>query len=221
MSRQFESAVTAPEALERVKQELSTEFAGVFSPQTIDEFVLEAVSSFAQPEISAYLPELVKRYARDLLAALAQTSGAVAKSHPEVLFVCVKNVARSQMAAAFLRHHGGGRMNARCAGTSPASEIQRGVSTVMEERGLGLGDAFPKPLHPTLIQAANVIVTLGCGDACPILPGRTYEDWALPDPTDFSLEELRALRDDIERRVLVLVGRLRREPPREGDEPTS
>lgn len=201
-----------PETLERVEQELAKEFAGIFSPQTVAEFVLESASLFPQPEISAYLPGLVQRYARDLLAALAQSSGAVAKPYPEVLFVCVKNAARSQMAAALLRHHGQGRMNARCAGTSPASEIQEGVGAVMLERGISMDDAFPKPLHHTLVEAADVVVTLGCGDACPILPGRTYEDWALPDPTHFPLERLRGLRDDIEQRVLGLVDRLSRAP---------
>jgi arsenate reductase len=221
MSLRSKNDERTPDALAPVKHRLSREFAGIFSEQTVREFVGESATMFAQPEISAYLPEVVERYARDLLSALAQSSGAIAKLYPEVLFVCVKNAARSQMAAAFLRLHGQGRLNARCAGTSPASDIQHEVRTVMQERNVALDDAFPKPLHRTLVEAADVIVTLGCGDACPILPGRTYEDWALPDPSDFSLEEMRALRDDIESRVLALVERLRKTPSDSSGEPST
>ena len=127
---------------------------------------------------------------------------------PEVLFVCVHNAGRSQMAAALLDHHAGGRVHVRSAGSTPADEINPSVAAAMEELGLDLSKEFPKPLTDEYVQAADVVITMGCGDACPIYPGKRYLDWELPDPAGKSLEEVRPIRDEIHRRVQALLAEL-------------
>jgi arsenate reductase len=130
------------------------------------------------------------------------------KEVPEVLFVCVHNAGRSQMAAALLDHYADGRVHVRSAGSTPASEINPAVVTVMEEIGVDLSKEFPKPLTTDVVQAADVVVTVGCGDACPIFPGKRYLDWELPDPAGKSIEEVEPIRDEIDRRVQQLLGEL-------------
>jgi protein-tyrosine-phosphatase len=127
---------------------------------------------------------------------------------PEVLFVCVHNAGRSQMAAALLDHLGGGRVTARSAGSEPADRINPRVVAAMEEIGLDVSREHPKPLTGDAVQAADVVITMGCGDACPIYPGKRYEDWALDDPAQADLEGVRRIRDEIAERVRGLVGEL-------------
>jgi protein-tyrosine-phosphatase len=127
---------------------------------------------------------------------------------PEVLFVCVHNAGRSQMAAALLDHHAGGRVRVRSAGSMPAEEVNPSVIAAMEELGLDLSLEFPKPLTDEHVQAADVVITMGCGDACPIYPGKRYLDWELPDPAGKSVEEVRPIRDEIDRRVRELLGEI-------------
>jgi protein-tyrosine-phosphatase len=127
---------------------------------------------------------------------------------PEVLFVCVHNAGRSQMAAALLDHHAGGRVRIRSAGSEPADQINPTVVTVMNEIGLDLTKEFPKPLTNEAARAADVIVTMGCGDGCPMYPGKRYEDWQLDDPAGQSPDRVRLIRDDIDRRVKLLLDTL-------------
>jgi arsenate reductase (thioredoxin) len=130
------------------------------------------------------------------------------KDVPEVLFVCVHNAGRSQMAAALLDHHGGGRVHVRSAGSTPADEINPAVRTAMDELGIDLSKEFPKALTTDLLEAADVVVTMGCGDACPVFPGRRYLDWELMDPSGKDVEEVRRIRDEIDRRVRDLLDSL-------------
>jgi len=130
------------------------------------------------------------------------------KEVPEVLFVCVHNAGRSQMAAALLDHHAGGKVHVRSAGSTPADEINPAVVTVMDEVGLDLTKEFPKPLTTETVQAADVVVTMGCGDACPIFPGKRYLDWELDDPAGKSVDEVRRIRDEIDLRVRSLLDKL-------------
>ena len=126
---------------------------------------------------------------------------------PEVLFVCVHNAGRSQMAAAFLQHHAGERVIVRSAGSAPADDINPAVVEAMAEVGIdlrGMG-ATPKKLEDAAVQASDVVITMGCGDACPIYPGKRYEDWKLDDPAGRGVEAVRPIRDEIERRILELV----------------
>lgn len=124
---------------------------------------------------------------------------------PEVLFVCVHNAGRSQMAAALLDHHAGGRVVVRSAGSAPADQINPAVVAAMAELGLDLGQAFPKPLTDDSVRAADVVITMGCGDACPIYPGQRHLDWDLPDPAGHGIVAVRPIRDQIDRLVTDLL----------------
>ena len=130
------------------------------------------------------------------------------KVQPEVLFVCVHNAGRSQMAAGLVKLRSAGRVHVRSAGSSPADELNPAVVEAMREVGVDMSDEFPKPLSDEVVRAADVVITMGCGDACPIYPGKRYEDWVLDDPAEQDLETVRRIRDEIDGRVRVLVGEL-------------
>jgi len=136
-------------------------------------------------------------------------------SRPEVLFVCVHNAGRSQMAAAFLAHHGGDRVIVRSAGSAPAEDINPAVVDAMDEVGIDLraAGATPKKLSDAAVEASDVVVTMGCGDACPFYPGKRYEDWKLDDPAGQGVDSVRPIRDEIERRILGLLAELLPEAP--------
>jgi len=127
---------------------------------------------------------------------------------PEVLFVCVHNAGRSQMAAALLERHAGGRVRVRSAGTTPAEEIDPSVVRAMAEVGIDLSSEAPKRLTEEAVREADAVVTMGCGDACPVYPGKRYLDWDLPDPAGTTVEEVRPIRDEIDRRVRELLKEL-------------
>ena len=127
---------------------------------------------------------------------------------PEVLFVCVHNAGRSQMAAALLDHHADGKVAVRSAGSDPADRLNPAVVAAMAEVGLDLSREFPKPLTDQAVEAADVVITMGCGDACPIYPGKRYEDWPLQDPAGQPVEVVRGIRDQIDRRVRQLLAEL-------------
>ncbi len=131
---------------------------------------------------------------------------------PEVLFVCVHNAGRSQMAAALLDHHAAGKVRVRSAGSAPADTINPAVVTVMEELGLDLSKEFPKPLTDDAVKAADVVITMGCGDACTRYPGKRYLDWELEDPAGRTAEQIRPIRDEIDARVRALLAELTQEP---------
>jgi arsenate reductase (thioredoxin) len=127
---------------------------------------------------------------------------------PEVLFVCVHNAGRSQMAAGLLAKYAGERVVVRSAGSTPADEINPAVVEVMREVGVDLSREFPKPLSNEAVQAADVVITMGCGDACPVFPGKRYLDWDLRDPSSLPVEDVRPIRDEIDRRVTILLAEL-------------
>jgi arsenate reductase (thioredoxin) len=129
-------------------------------------------------------------------------------SQPEVLFVCVHNAGRSQMAAALLRHHAMGRVRVTSAGSAPADTVNPAARDAVAEWGLDITEAVPQKLATEHVQAADVVVTMGCGDACPIFPGKRYEDWALDDPAGKGVDAVRPIRDEIDRRVRALLGEL-------------
>ena len=129
-------------------------------------------------------------------------------SVPEVLFVCIHNAGRSQMAAALLEHHAQGRVRVRSGGSAPADRINPAALAAMKEIGIDMSREHPKLMTDEAVQASDVVVTMGCGDACPVYPGKRYEDWKLDDPAGKSLEEVRPIRDEIERRVKALLAEL-------------
>lgn len=187
---------------------LSEEFSGQFSPETIERLVSDSQQRWLDARIHTFVPLLLERYARERLRAAAQAEGIIMRETPEVLFVCVHNAGRSQMAAALLDHYAAGRVHVRSAGSTPADQINPAVVQALAERGLDISKEFPKPLTDEFVRAADVVVTMGCGDACPIYPGKKYLDWELPDPAGKDIEEVRPIRDEIERRVLALLEEL-------------
>lgn len=191
--------------LDRIAADLSTRFAGVFGAETVTRYVHESHQLLAeQSHITRFLPSLTARFAADRLGALAR-AGAKPTGVPEVLFVCVQNAGRSQMAAAILRHLAGDRVNVRTAGSEPASAVRAVILTALDEIGVPIGGEYPKPLTDEVVRAADVVVTMGCGDACPVYPGRRYLDWDLTDPVGQPLARVREIRDDIESRVRELL----------------
>ena len=133
---------------------------------------------------------------------------ALGKMQPEVLFVCVHNAGRSQMAAGLVKLRSDGRIQVRSAGSAPAEQINPAVVEVMQELEIDMSEEFPKPLTDEVVRAADVVITMGCGDACPIYPGKKYEDWQLDDPAGQDLETVRGIRDELDQRVQKLIGEL-------------
>ena len=200
----------SPQAvLSRTAQDLAAKYVGVFSAQTVERYVFESYTALRRTaKIHTHLTSLAARFAADRLTALAQSSGALTKDVPEVLFVCVHNAGRSQMAAALLDHHARGRVHVRSAGSAPVHEINPAVTAAMAEIGIDLADEFPKPLTDDVVAAADCVVSMGCGDACVVYPGKRYLDWALDDPDGQPLEVVRAIRDDLDARVIALLTEL-------------
>ena len=194
--------------LREASDALSDEFAGVFSQETIERYVSESVDLLGPSRVNVFVPVLAHRFARERLKALAQTEGHVAREMPEVLFVCVHNAGRSQMAAGLVQLRSEGRVHVRSAGSAPGEQIDPAVIAAMAELGVDMGAAFPKPLTDEVVRAADVVVTMGCGDACPIYPGKRYEDWTLDDPAGQDLDSVRRIRDEIDARVQTLVREL-------------
>jgi arsenate reductase len=188
--------------------QISEEFAGTFSKETVRRFVADSFEALQGARLRTFLPLFIHRFARERLRAYAQAEGTMTKEVPEVLFVCVHNAGRSQMAAGLLERAAHGKVHVRSAGSTPADEIHSNVRTVMEELGIDLSQEFPKPMTDEVVRAADVVITMGCGDACPIYPGKRYLDWDLADPQDKSLEDVRAIRDEIDRRVHALLEKM-------------
>lgn len=184
---------------------LVDEFRGVFSRESVQDCVDDSLARLGPSRVQTYRGLFAYRFARERLRASAVSSGALARSAPEVLLVCTHNAGRSQLAAALLEHQAQGRVVVRSAGTEPAADLHPGVREALAEIGIDASQAFPKPLTDEVVEAADVVVTMGCGDSCPVLPGRRYLDWDLPDPEGMPLEAVRAVRDDIASRVAVLL----------------
>jgi arsenate reductase len=191
--------------LHAVAGRLGGEFAGIFSTETIDRYLQESADQFVDAPVHDFIPVLAERFARERLRALAQVEGKLVKEVPEILFVCVHNAGRSQMAAALLDHHAQGRVHVRSAGSEPAQQINAAVVAAMDEIGINVAKEFPKPLTDEVVRAADVVITMGCGDACPIYPGKRYLDWELDDPEGKAVEAVRPIRDEIDRRVQRLL----------------
>jgi arsenate reductase (thioredoxin) len=195
--------------LERGVEGLVVEFRGVFSRETIERYVEESLVQLPAARVSDFVPVLVHRFARERLQALGQADGAIAKDVPEVLFVCVQNSGRSQMAAGLLHRRSAGLVHVRSAGSDPAESINPNVVAAMAELGIDLSKEFPKPLTDEVVRAADAVITMGCGDACPIYPGKRYEDWEVGDPAEKDLDDVREIRDAIDARVQALLTTIR------------
>ena len=197
------------EYLRRLAGDLTEKFAGVFNSETIERYVLESYTGLLRTStVRTHLASRTIHFATDRLTALAQAKGAIERTVPEVLFVCEQNAGRSQMAAVLTAQLSQGRVHVRSAGSAPGKDLNPAVVEAMAELGLSMTEEFPKPLTDDVVQAADVVVTMGCGDACAIYPGKRYEDWELTDPAGLSLVEVRVIRDDIRTRVEALLAEL-------------
>jgi protein-tyrosine-phosphatase len=193
-------------ALRTAASNLGREFDGTFGVETIERFLHGSYDEFAQrAAVPNYLPLLAERFARQRLRALAKVEGKHASGVPVVLFLCTHNAGRSQMALGFFTQLAGDRAVAWSGGSEPAGRINPSAVAAMAERGIDISGEYPKPWTDEIVRAADVVVTMGCGDACPVFPGRRYEDWVLPDPAGKEVEDVRPIRDDIERRVRGLL----------------
>ena len=195
--------------LDTVRQSLIKEFEGIFSPETVAQCLAETYDHFAATaRVDRFLMVLAERFARERLQATAKVEGKFVTNVPEVLFVCVHNAGRSQMAAALLDHRAHGKVHVRSAGSEPADRLNPAVVEAMSEIGLDIAQEFPKPLTDEVVRAADVVITMGCGDACPLYSGTRYLDWELEDPAGKSLAVVRTIRDDIDDRVQILLAEL-------------
>jgi len=194
------------EVLHRNAEHLAARYDGIVNAETVERVVFESYAALRRTaRITVHLPSLAARFANERLTALAQAKGAIRKAVPEVLFVCVQNSGRSQMAAALMNELGAGRVHVRSAGSEPGGVILPSVIDVMGEAGIDLGEEFPKPLTDDVVRAADAVITMGCGDACPVYPGKRYLDWRLDDPADLDLDGVRRVRDDIRSHVEQLL----------------
>ena len=196
-------------ALKTAATRLHTEFGEHFGVETIERFLHSSYDQFAgRATIPNFLPLLAERLARQRLTALARVEGKITDTKPTVLFLCTHNAGRSQMALGFFNHLAGDQGVAWSGGSEPGNEINPSAVQAMAEVGIDITREFPKPWTDEIVQAADVVVTMGCGDACPVFPGKRYEEWVLPDPAGQSVDAVRPIRDDIEERVRRLLDEL-------------
>jgi arsenate reductase (thioredoxin) len=196
-------------ALKTAATILRTEFAGTFSVETIELFLRTSYDQFAdRAKFNNFLPLMAERFARQRLTALARVEGKHDDGVPIVLFLCVHNAGRSQMALGWFNRLARGRAIAWSGGSEPSTEINPSAIEAMREVGISIATEFPKPWTDEILRAADVVVTMGCGDACPIFPGQRYEDWELDDPDGLEVDGVRPIRDEIGRRVEQLLASL-------------
>jgi arsenate reductase (thioredoxin) len=196
-------------ALRTASERLVRDFEGTFNAQTIERFLVASYEQFAdRATVVTFLPLLAERFARQRLTALAKVEGHAGDGKPVVLFLCTHNAGRSQMALGFFAHHAGDRATAWSGGSEPGVEVNQAAIAAMAERGIDISDEFPKPWTDEIVRAADVVITMGCGDACPIFPGKRYEEWTLDDPAGLGIDDVRPIRDEVERRVLELLAEL-------------
>jgi protein-tyrosine-phosphatase len=193
-------------ALRSAAHNLQREFAGTFAEETIQLFLETSYDQFAkQARLPTYVTLFAERFARQRLKALAKVEGEANDGIPVVLFLCVHNAGRSQMALGWFNHMAGGRAVAWSGGSEPGIEINPIAVEAMAEVGIDIAQEFPKPWTEEIVRAADVVITMGCGDACPLYPGKRYEDWELDDPAEQDLATVRLIRDEIRGRVEALL----------------
>ena len=196
-------------ALKTAATRLLSDFADMFGVETIERFLHSSYDQFAgRATVPNFLPLLAERFARQRLNALARVEGKQHDGKPIVLFLCTHNAGRSQMAMGFFTHLAGDAAVAWSGGSEPGNEVNPAAVQAMAERGIDIAHEYPKPWTDEIVQAADVVITMGCGDACPVFPGRRYEEWVLDDPAGQEVDAIRPIRDEIEGRVRELLTEL-------------
>lgn len=190
------------EAAERLKRR----FESQLNTETIERFMNDSLDMLvARANTSTWVPLLAERFARDRLRALVRLDSDLTTLNPSVLFLCVHNAGRSQMAAGWMRHLAGDDVDVFSGGSDPAEEVNKAAVAAMAEKGIDISAEIPQPWADEIVRAADVVVTMGCGDACPVFPGKRYIDWEVEDPSGKTIEEVRPIRDDLERRIRSLM----------------
>ncbi len=196
-------------ALKQASARLANQFDGLYGKETIERFLASSFDQFADhAKVTRFLPLLAERFAHQRLQALARIEGLHDDGKPVVLFLCTHNAGRSQMALGFFQALTGDKAVAWSGGSEPGIEVNPAAIAAMAERGIDISGEFPKPWTDETVRAADVVVTMGCGDACPIFPGKRYENWDVEDPAGQSVEDVRPIRDEVERRVRSLMASL-------------
>jgi len=196
-------------ALHTAATRLAAEFDGTYGLETIERFLHTSYEQFALlSAVPNFLPLLAERFARQRLQALARVQGHHHDGRPVVLFLCTHNAGRSQMALGFVTQLAGDAAVAWSGGSEPGAAVNAAAVAAMAERGIDISGEYPKPWTDEVVRAADVVVTMGCGDACPVFPGTRYENWDVDDPAGRDLAEVRPIRDDLERRVRALLDQL-------------
>lgn len=198
--------------IKQAAQRLKAKFEGTFNAETIERYITDSQTRLeSRAKFATWLPVLIERFTHDRLVALARLEVGTL-DRPGVLFLCVHNAGRSQMAAGYLRHLAGDRVDVFTGGSDPGFDTNKVVVEAMAEDGIDVSQEYPKPWTDEIARAADVIVSMGCGDACPIYPGKRYEDWELDDPSGQPIEAVRPIRDDIRGRVEALLATLELTP---------
>ena len=193
-------------SLRSAAQRLATQFDGTFNTETIERFLHSSYEQFATNATATnFLPVIAEKFARQRLRALARVEGLENDGLPTVLFLCVHNAGRSQMALGWFNQLAGDRAVAWSGGSEPGNAVNPAAIAAMAEIGIDITGEYPKPWTEEIVQAADVVITMGCGDACPLYPGKRYEDWELEDPAGQDLAAVRAIRDEIGTRVRTLL----------------
>lgn len=188
---------------------LRHQFEGQLNVETIERFLSDSVDTLTdRAKSTMWIPLLAERFARDRLRALVRLDGENTDLDPSVLFLCVHNAGRSQMAAGWMRHLAGDQVEVFSGGSEPADEVNKVAVEAMAEKGIDISGEIPQPWADEIVRAADVVVTMGCGDACPVFPGKRYVDWELDDPSGQPIEVVRRIRDDLEGRVRGLLAEL-------------
>ena len=189
---------------------LQREFTGMFNAETIERFLITSYDEFApRAQVTTYLPLIAEKFARQRLKALARVEGVGSDDRPIVLFLCTHNAGRSQMAMGFFKEMAGDRAVGWSGGSEPGSQVNPAAVAAMSEIGIDISQEFPKPWTDEIVRAADVVVTMGCGDACPVFPGKRYVDWVLTDPNGLGIDDVRPIRDEIKGRVQQLLSELK------------
>lgn len=197
-------------ALRVAATHLQRDFSEMFGVETIERLLNSCYDDLAErATVTTYLPLFAERFARQRLNATARVEGKISDRRPTVLFLCTHNAGRSQMARGFFTQLVGDRAVAWSGGSEPGNEINPAAVEAMAEVGIDITEEFPKPWTDEVVRAADVVVTMGCGDACPVYPEKRYEEWALADPAGQSLDAVRPIRDEIEKHVRRLLADLK------------
>jgi len=194
-------------------ERLNQRFEGQLKPETIERFLYDSLDVLlGKARKTEWVPLLAERFAADRITAVIRLESDEIGLNPSVLFLCVHNAGRSQMAAGWMRALSGDRVDVFSGGSEPSEAVNAAAVAAMAEKGIDIGQDIPQPWADEIVRASDVVVTMGCGDTCPIFPGKRYVDWEVDDPSGLPVEEVRPIRDDLEQRVRALMEELGVEP---------